>query len=92
MSLLSLLSKEQGVTVLGVCAAFDVFIHWDSVMSLWRRKTLEQVSEKTEILSKASSVRNSHINGLSSNIPRINNEPRNVVELRSMALRISKNH
>lgn len=29
----SLLSKEQGVTVLGVCAGYDVFLHWDTLWS-----------------------------------------------------------
>ena len=33
MSTLSLLSKEQGVTVIGVCAAFDVFLNWEHIKS-----------------------------------------------------------
>lgn len=51
MSLLSLLSKEQGVTVMGVCAAFDIFLNWENILGrLWRRKTDSSevvLSEKT---------------------------------------------
>lgn len=51
MSLLSLLSKEQGVTVVGVCAAFDIFLNWENILRrLWRRKTDSSevvLSEKT---------------------------------------------
>jgi tetratricopeptide (TPR) repeat protein len=32
MSSLSLLSKEQGVTVIGVCVAFDIFLNWNTVL------------------------------------------------------------
>ena len=31
MSALSLLSKEQGITVIAVCVAFDVFLNWDCI-------------------------------------------------------------
>lgn len=33
LSACSLLSKEQGVTVLGACAGYDVFLNWEP---LWR--------------------------------------------------------
>ena len=29
-----MLSKEQGITVLGVCAAYDVLKHWGSVLNM----------------------------------------------------------
>lgn len=29
-----MLSKEQGITVLGVCVAYDVLKHWDSVLNM----------------------------------------------------------
>ena len=32
MSSLSMLSKEQGVTVVGVCVSFDVFLNWNKVL------------------------------------------------------------
>jgi tetratricopeptide (TPR) repeat protein len=82
MSLLSLLSKEQGVTVVGACAAFDVFLHWDLIYcSLWRRKRDSSelvLSEKTVVtdvppqqtrLTRASNGANgrNNINGLSVN-------------------------
>lgn len=28
----AMLSKEQGITALGVCAAFDVLVHWETVI------------------------------------------------------------
>ena len=92
MSLLSLLSKEQGVTVVGACAAFDVFLHWDLIYcSLWRRKRDSSelvLSEKTVVtdvppqqtrLTRASNGANgrNNINGLS---------------VKSSALRKSKPH
>ena len=36
LALCSLLSKEQGITSIGVCAAYDVLLHWKN---LWRRKS-----------------------------------------------------
>lgn len=33
----SLLSKEQGITVLGVCGAYDVLHHWDNIRGLLSR-------------------------------------------------------
>ena len=30
----SLLSKEQGVMVIGVCASYDVFVHWGELWSV----------------------------------------------------------
>ena len=36
LTLCSLLSKEQGITSIGVCAADDVLLHWKH---LWRRKS-----------------------------------------------------
>lgn len=80
MSMLAMLSKEQGVTVLGVCAAFDVFINWDVINSnLWTRKkdkesTTSEEKSKTfndgstnsnRHLDGSNNCRNSHINGLS---------------------------
>ena len=35
LTLCSLLSKEQGITSIGVCAAYDVLLHWKH---LWRGK------------------------------------------------------
>ncbi len=35
-----MLSKEQGVTALGVCAVYDVLLHWKIVrhrLSLWKK-------------------------------------------------------
>ena len=34
LAFVSMLSKEQGVTVLGVCAAYDVLKHWGSVLNM----------------------------------------------------------
>ena len=42
----ALLSKEQGVMVIGVCASYDIFVHWND---LW-----------TGVFSKFRSSRNSH--------------------------------
>ena len=101
MSCMSLLSKEQGVTVVGVCAAFDVFLHWDTIHTrLWRRNKdsseLEN-SEKTVVteqqtkLTRASNNgRNSNINGLSTFL-RKSSKPQNVTSrLQSMTQRIGK--
>ena len=30
----ALLSKEQGVMVIGVCASYDVFVHWDELWTV----------------------------------------------------------
>lgn len=72
MSSLSLLSKEQGVTVIGVCAAFDVFLNWDHVWCSLSRKrrdshdttsNSELISQQTNYkLTKASIATNSHVN------------------------------
>lgn len=34
LALLSMLSKEQGITVIGVCAAYDVLVHWNEVTKI----------------------------------------------------------
>lgn len=82
MSSLSLLSKEQGVTGIGVCAVFDVFLNWDHV---WCRRgrgshdtttgpvsSSEQISQSTNHkLTKATKnhVNNGlHVNGISSKL------------------------
>ena len=31
-----MLSKEQGVTALGVCAGFDVLLHWEVLLKTFR--------------------------------------------------------
>lgn len=76
MSSLSLLSKEQGVTVIGVCAAFDVFLNWDHVWCSLSRKgrdsrdTTTRTTSSSELISqqtnhkltKASIATNSHVN------------------------------
>lgn len=77
MSSLSLLSKEQGVTVLGVCAAFDVFLNWDHVwfsISKKRRdshdttSSPELMSQQTNHITRASIASSSHVNnGLHAN-------------------------
>ena len=93
MSLLSLLSKEQGVTVIGVCAAFDVFINWTSLLDsfLIKRKKTEAIvsNEKTaislqetrvtraSIASSNNNIRNSHINGLASSTTKKKSRPNN---------------
>ena len=81
-SALSLLSKEQGVTVVGVCAAFDVLLNWDSIQRSLSSKwdsTVEQVTSIPEDnahqaihrLTKTSTgnttrVKSVHVNGISS--------------------------
>jgi len=61
-SIVSLLSKEQGITALGVCAAFDVFLNWDSIWSAVagnKHSGKAAVEEKT-VDSDSSSHWNSH--------------------------------
>ena len=51
MSACSLLSKEQGVTVLGVCAGFDVLLHYSMWSSLIRRTGAKDDRRKSLPLS-----------------------------------------
>lgn len=49
----SLLSKEQGVTVLGVCGGYDILLNWDACWSVlgaeFRNKRKRKVSGEGEI-------------------------------------------
>ena len=45
MSACSLLSKEQGITAVGVCAVFDLFLNWNS---LWQAVTRTKNNEKAK--------------------------------------------
>ena len=36
LAFLSILSKEQGITALGVCAAYDILMHWPDITILLR--------------------------------------------------------
>lgn len=56
----SLLSKEQGVTVLGVCAGYDIFLNWEL---LWRaffetckNKRKRKNSEETVVLAESAQL------------------------------------
>ncbi len=76
LSACSLLSKEQGVTVLGVCAGYDVFLNWEQ---FWRvcfetcknkrkRRDSEEVvvvAENVQLIESAESTEKNHhiING-----------------------------
>ena len=48
LSTCSMLSKEQGITSLGVCAGFDVLLHWEAVWSTLLKKDVAASSEATK--------------------------------------------
>ena len=49
-NLCSLLSKEQGIVGVGVCASFDVLLHWRCLWeSIFRSKGSKKKSEEKEI-------------------------------------------
>ena len=49
MSACSLLSKEQGITAVGVCALFELFLNWNSLwQSLIRTKSNEKAAKVEE--------------------------------------------
>lgn len=62
MSACSLLSKEQGITALGVCAAFDVFLNWDTIWSAVARNkhSRKAVVVEEKMVESDSSSQNSH--------------------------------
>lgn len=62
MSACSLLSKEQGITALGVCAAFDVFLNWDSIWNAVARNkhSRKAVAVEEKMVESDSSSQNSH--------------------------------
>ena len=39
LSTCSMLSKEQGITALGVCAGFDVLLHWEAVWTTFLKRS-----------------------------------------------------
>ena len=47
LSTCSMLSKEQGITALGVCAGFDVLLHWEAVWSTLL-KTIRSITNSSE--------------------------------------------
>lgn len=51
----SMLSKEQGITVLGVCGAYDVLAHWKSLSNMCC-KMFKKGKEKFEIQSDCRDV------------------------------------
>lgn len=83
MSGLSLLSKEQGVTVVGVCATFDVFLNWEHIWSSVKNRrhsrdtALEQKTSIPEVnrgsTNHVTSIKTMssglHINGISNKPP-----------------------
>ena len=61
MCVCSLLSKEQGITALGVCAAFDVFLNWDSIWSaVAGNKHSGKVAVEEKTVDSDASSQNSH--------------------------------
>ncbi|XP_019850995.1 PREDICTED: transmembrane and TPR repeat-containing protein 1-like [Amphimedon queenslandica] len=51
----SMLSKEQGITVLGVCGAYDVLAHWNSLLNMCC-KIFKKGKERFEIQSDCRDV------------------------------------
>ena len=52
LSVCAMLSKEQGITALGICASFDVLLHWEALQrGLWKilpsRASITNVSPKS---------------------------------------------
>ena len=40
LSTCAMLSKEQGITALGVCASFDALLHWEALQEMIQRRLL----------------------------------------------------
>jgi hypothetical protein len=57
----SLLSKEQGVMVIGVCASYDIFVHWDELWTIVYNKfrsssghaKLEKLETDTDVVQSS---------------------------------------
>ena len=61
LSACSMLSKEQGITALGVCASFDVLLHWEVVWSiLLKRSAAGSKDDDTKQASGKASQRRHH--------------------------------
>ena len=48
LSACSMLSKEQGITALGVCAGFDVLLHWEAVCWTTSLKKIRSVAVSSD--------------------------------------------
>lgn len=71
LSVFSLLSKEQGITVLGVCILFDLLIHWPLIWStmLGAAKYKRRVEEKEDITSEPVLVNRVQLNSTVQAVP-----------------------
>lgn len=53
LSACALLSKEQGVMAIGVCASYDIFVHWDeiwtSIFNTLFRKSIKKLKDETDV-------------------------------------------
>lgn len=79
----ALLSKEQGVMVIGVCASYDVFVHWNQlwtiVLSKFRSSNIHTKQTKLkndmdvadnnyQVSQDLSTSRNTTINGMTARL------------------------
>ena len=67
LSVCAMLSKEQGITALGVCASFDVLLHWEMLQRGLRkilpgRASVAKVSPKSSTSCAGSNVSRSEMN------------------------------
>ena len=67
LSVCAMLSKEQGIIALGICASFDVLLHWETLQrGLWKilpaRASVTKVSLKSNTSCAGSNVSRSEMN------------------------------